>query len=539
MKAALLRITWFAVLATLVAMPTMPAFADPPVAAKVIDKPTNIPPIPRGMPDLTPYHEFDPPKSPLFDIRRLTISGDMRVRPELRTNSNFGVSQTGTGRVAGANDFYVQQWFRLGIDYAISPDVDFFVQPQWAKNWGAANNTITAGAGCSAGGSICANDAFQNGQADSLFLRQAFIMIRNLGVQNLSLKAGRQMIVMGNHRLFGHFDWANTGFTHDGVTLQYTQPTWEFWGGWLRPMETDFNVFGTQSTSFGVMPQGAPTSSFAKAGADADIFFTRFVFKPMAGLSFEPLWVYFKNSATQGAGLSAANSVLAAHANDQARHNVGARLALRQGIFDGTVEGYWQFGSMGVGASGQRVHINAYALAAEAGVTLAAIPWSPRLGIEFNYASGDGDAARCQQGQVAACNGNANTFENFYPTNHIVMGYADVMAWRNMVAYSGSLQMKPSDAQHVEFRVWQFRKAVSGDCWYRAAQNCYFTQNNGSSSLATELDGIYTLFFKDNKVAWQIGGSYIIAGDFLDKVAGPGQNPVNQVWAYTQLHINF
>lgn len=538
-------VRWFLAAAVLLAMPIMPAFADPPVASKVIDKPTNIPPIPRGMPDLTPYHEFDPPKSPLFDINKLTVSGDMRVRPEVRTNSNFGVSQGITpGRVGGANDFYVQQWMRLGLNYSISPDVDVFFQPQWAKNWGAAAVSGTNGAGCAAGGSICANDPFQVGQGDSLFVRQAFIMIRNLGVQNLSLKAGRQLMVMGNHRLFGHFDWANTGFSHDGITLQYSQPTWELWGGWLRPMDTDFNGFGLQSTSFGVIPQGAPTSTASFASADADLFFTRLTFKPVAGLSIEPLWVYFKNSAAQGVGVapftaSAANTVLAAHAGNQNRHNVGGRIAYRHGPFDGTAEGYWQFGSMGVGNSGQRVHINAYALAVEGGVTLDAVPWTPRLGLEFNYASGDGDALACQQGNVAACNGTANTFENFYPTNHIIMGYADVMAWRNMVAYSGSVQVKPTEASHFEFRYWNFRKANRGDCWYRAAQNCYYAADNGSSHLTDEIDFIYTLFFKNNKVAWQIGGSYLFASDFLDKQAGAGNQAVNQVWGYTQLHVNF
>ncbi len=532
-----------AVGALLLAGVAAPAFADPPLLPedKLLTKPTNIKPVPRGMNDLTPYWNFDPPKSPLFDLKNLTFSGDMRVRPEIRTNSNFGVSQTQTpGRVSGANDWYVQQWMRLGINYSLSPDVDFFVQPQWAKNWGAADNTIGSGAGCGAAGTICSNDAFNNGQGDSLFLRQAFIMIRNVGIQGLSIKAGRQLLVMGDHRLFGHFDWANTGFTHDGVTLQYQQPNWEVWAGWMRPMESDFNGFGSQSTSFGVMPQGTPTSTANRAGRDSDLFFARLAWKPIAGLAIEPLWVWQRNSQVQTSTGAAASEALAAHANGQSRHTVGARVALRKGIFDGSAEAYHQFGSMDIGQSGQQTHINALAIAAEGGVTLS-IPWSPRIGLEFNYASGDGDARACQSGNVAACRGNSNTFENLYPTNHIVMGYADVMAWRNMVAYSASLQFIPFDyaANHFEFRYWNFRKANNGDCWYRAAQNCYFNASNGSNHLTDEIDFIYTLFFKGNKVAWQTGASYMFAGSFLDKQAGAGNSAVNQTWAYTQLHINF
>jgi hypothetical protein len=534
---------WVLAVALLAALPVTQALADPPVAPNVLDKPTNIPPIPRGMPDLTPYHNFDPPKSPLFDIGKLTISGDMRVRPEFRSQANFGV----TAGQPSNNDFMVQQWMRLGINYAISPDVDVFFQPQWAKNFGAANNT-GGGAGCQAG--ICANDPFQSGQGDSLFARQAFIMIRNLGVDGLSLKLGRQMVVMGNHRLFGHFDWANTGFSHDGITFQYNQPTFEVWGGWLRPMETDFNIAAAgagfnNSSSFGVVPPGV--SQGIGGFGDSDIFFTRLAFKPMAGVAFEPLWVFQSNNARV-----AGNALTNAHANGQNRHTVGARLAIKKGIFDGTLEGYHQFGVMssntgtGGNANNKDLHINAYALAAEGGITLADIPWSPRLGLEFNYASGDGDA-NCAT--AAGCNGTANTFENLYPTNHIVMGYADLMAWRNMVAYSGSLQMIPfnNTANHLEFRYWNFRRASTGDNWYRAAQNVYFSAAGVGAArpahLYDEIDIIYTLFFKGNKVAWQTGFSYMFAGAMVDETAvvnrGVGREGVNQSWGYTQIHVNF
>lgn len=534
---------WVLAVALLVALPVTHALADPPVAKELKQTPGNEAPVPRAMPDLQPYWNFDPPKSPLFDITKFTVSGDMRVRPELRTNGTFGLNTTGTGRLANssaANDQFVQQWMRLGLNYAISPDVDVFLQEQYAKTWGGTNQNCAAG--------VCANDAFNTNNANTLFTRQAWMMIRNVGIDGLSLKLGRQLIVMGNHRLFGHFDWANTGFSHDGITFQYNQPMYEIWGGWVRVADLDP---GANNPGVGVLPPGSPG---ANANNDVNMTFMRLAWKPMAGLAIEPLWVYFKSNATNigGTGTTGAggNSVQA-HAPDQDRHTLGTRVAYRQGIFDATAEGYWQTGSMGLAASpnGSRLHINAEAFAAVAGVTLKDVPTQPRLGIEFNYASGDGNAGTCNSTTGAGCNGHANTFENLYPTNHIIMGYADVMAWRNMVGYSGDLQLKPTKESHFEAKFWLFRKANSGDCWYRAAQNCYFTQTStnsvaNSSSLAKELDLIYTLFFKDNKVAWQIGGSYLWAGQYLDQIAAGnsaanGPAPVNQIWAYTQLHVNF
>ena len=92
-------------------------------------KNSAVPAVPRAIPDLLPYHKFDPPKSKLFDMSKLTISGDLRVRPEFRNNGTFGIG-------AKNNTFIVQQWARLGFNYSISPDVTFFFQAQHSKNWG-------------------------------------------------------------------------------------------------------------------------------------------------------------------------------------------------------------------------------------------------------------------------------------------------------------------------------------------------------------------------------------------------------------------
>jgi len=555
-KMVLVRVLVAALLAVL---PVTHALADPPVAPKVKTEPGMEPTVPRGMPDLVPYWNFDPPKSPLFDISKITISGDMRVRPEMRNNSNFGLANTSATGLAtnghATSEQFIQQWARLGLNYAVSPDVDTFFQMQYAKNWGS--NSTAAGAAVAPN----ANDA---NTMTGVGVRQAYILIRNLGVDGLSMKAGRQIVVMGNHRLFGHFDWNNVGFSHDGITLQYAQPMYEVWGGWLRLADTEANAVNGNCTTGSCVGGNGAVANVNAGNANADLVFTRLVFKPMAGLSIEPLWVFLNNKV--GNRVAGANSApgtpttfggTLAHAPGQDRHTLGGRAAVRQGMFDGTAEYYWQTGSMATTGSDQRLHINAQAMAFEGGITLNDVPWTPRIGAEFNYASGDGDAKNCNGTTGAGCNGSANTFENLYPTNHILMGYADRMAWRNMVGYSASLQAKPSSEQQLDFRFWIFRKANNNDCWYNANQACFSTAtatgNSGggnttniatSDSLYKEIDGVYTIFFKDNKVAWQTGAAYLIAGRMLDQLAAGnaaanGHSAVNSIWAYTQLHVNF
>ena len=127
------------------------------------------------------------------------------MRPEFRTNWKFGRPYYLDGAIIDekSNSFFVQQWVRLGFNYSISPDVTFFFQPQYSKNWGV-NNTVDA-----------------NGTGGTLFARQAFMLVRNFLVPNLTVKAGRQLVVWGNHRMFGHFDWNNVGWSHDGLTAEF------------------------------------------------------------------------------------------------------------------------------------------------------------------------------------------------------------------------------------------------------------------------------------------------------------------------------
>jgi len=145
-------------------------------------------------------------------LNALNITGDIRVRPEVRNSIRFGIGDAdgvvaGAGIVAQNNIFFVQQWVRLGFHYTISPDVVFFFQPQFSKVWGAA-----AGTDPNIGASGAGND---------IFARQAFMLIRNFGVKNLTAKIGRQLVVWGNHRMFGHFDWNNVGWAFDGASLNY------------------------------------------------------------------------------------------------------------------------------------------------------------------------------------------------------------------------------------------------------------------------------------------------------------------------------
>ena len=163
MKGFTTAVKWATAAALLVALTAVPALAGKKTPAT--DKNTNVPAVPRAIPELIPYHKFDPPKAKDFDMSKLTISGDMRVRPEFRTNNTFGNSQS--------NAFFTQQLIRLGFNYDISPDVAFFVQPQVSNNFGSA-----------VAGEFNSGGPAASGTQTDLFLRQGFMLVRNFGVRN-------------------------------------------------------------------------------------------------------------------------------------------------------------------------------------------------------------------------------------------------------------------------------------------------------------------------------------------------------------------
>ncbi len=495
-------IKWILAAVLLAGITAVPAMAEKTTPAT--DKNSAVPAVPRAIPDLIPYTKFDPPTSKLFDINKLTISGDLRVRPEFRNNTTFGARK--------ANTFFVQQWVRLGFNYSISPDVTFFFQPQYSKNWGVNNGPVDAVA---TGGTI--------------FARQAFMLVRNFLVPNLTIKAGRQLVVWGNHRMFGHFDWNNVGWAHDGITTNYKlSQNADLQVGWLRtqdlgdcPSPTSGGCINTADPN-----DDNPVRSLGKATNDSDIIFVRAPMK-VAGMVLEPTYIW------QGGGTGAPGGS-GPRPSDQARSTVGGRAVKKfnagSARVDATVEGYYQFGEIGDGTqTGRNLDISAYAFHIDGGVTLP-VPMQPRLGAEFNTASGDSDPN----------DGDFEGFDQLYPTNHIHFGYMDRMAWKNMNHYAFGLQLRPTKASHLEVTGHMFSLKEEQDGWYHAGQGAIIAgnANNTESDIGQEIDVVYTHFFtQGNHVAWQIGGGVFLPGDYLDSQRNGDAS--EQTWGYTQLWVNF
>jgi hypothetical protein len=519
------------------------------------EKITNLPAIPRAIPQKEGYELYDPKIGKNFDLKNFWMRADLRVRPEMRNNVCFGgniaagncnVAGPVANKIAGkaANDFFVQQWVRLGIGYDLSPDVNFYMEIIDSATWGGNGNALNAGNGGDPLNHQCST--VNTGQC-RLGVRAAYMLIRNFaGVQGLSVKAGRQYVIFGNHSLFGHFDWANTGYSHDGIMLQYSTKAWDSYFGWFRNAETDIGqaaAVGSGNPNTAVVPTG--TGQALNANGDADMFIFYNQIKSVPGFLIEPYYVYYKNNL--GAADNRGQGIGTAKHSDQTRHMVGNRIEMRKGNFDFINEIAYQFGQMGdtggvnnpcgVGSQSKCLHINAWATRNWIGYTHYQSAWKPRLAFNFDYASGDGRANCTLNAGYGACS-SANTFENFFPTNHIHMGYMDVQAWRNMLSPSANFQARPSKDDHIEIWYTNLNLANSKDNWYRGSQGVYVFSKVGNTKthIGDEIDFTWTHMFMDGKVAFQATYGHLFAGGYIQENLGTS---VNQSWAYAQLWVNF
>ena len=525
-------------------------FATPAFAAYELppgERITNLPHIPRAMPQKEGYENYDPVIGRNFDIKNLWLRADLRVRPEWRNGVCFGggapvggacntlanarTNSRGVNAGRGANDFYVQQWARLGIGYDLSPDVNFYMEIIDSATWGGNGSAANAGNGGDPLNHQCSTTSTG---ACRLGVRAAYVLVRNLaGVQGLSMKAGRQYVIFGNHSLFGHFDWANTGYSHDGIMFNYNaSKNWESWLGWFRNSETDI----AQGAAVGSAAGNIVAGTNQDAGADADMFIFYNQIKSIPGMLFEPYYVLYMNGLAEGN--NTAQAMGTPKKSNQVRHMVGQRSELRKSNVDAILETAYQFGRMadGIGTDEQRnVNINAWALRSWLGYTVYESKWKPRFAVGVDYASGDGDA-NCST--AAACRTAGGTFENFFPTNHIHMGYMDVMAWKNMFSPQFNFQMRPSERDHFEFWYANFQLANGRDNWYRGAQGPYVFSmaNNTEKHVGDELDFTWTRMFADGKVSLQATYGHLFVGDYIKQNLNTDSD---QSWGFIQLWMNF
>ena len=415
-----------------------------------------------------------------LDRERLTIGGEVRERYEFRDDADFN-------KVVDDALSFISSRIRLHAGYEVTPDLVIFFQMQDSRLFGSETSTAS--------------------NEKNLDLHQGYLQLKNLGPWVLTL--GRQEMIYGDQKLVGNFGWSNIGRSFDGIKMGYDtgRVRTDLWLATIRKF-----------ANTGADPTFVPTPTVPSvSNRKEQTFFGMYTtYSGLPEVSIEPYVLFLWDTGSGGLITDPA-------AQDQRRVTLGLRLAgkaMAESI-DYTAEGAYQLGGI------QSKDIAAYAGAVKLGYNFT--PGLPgRLGIEFDYASGDDNPA----------DGDFKTFENLFPTNHIHYGYMDYVGWRNMQDLRFSLGVKPTQTASISLDYHLFWLAREADHWYAASGRIFRSTPAGNSEkeLGQEIDLVGYVVIKE-KFRLEGGYGHFYPGQYAE-TNFPGASDDSD-FVYLQAGVSF
>jgi hypothetical protein len=170
--------------------------------------------------------------------------------------------------------------------------------------------------------------------------------------------------------------------------------------------------------------------------------------------------------------------------------------------------------------------VKAYAYAATLGYTFDT-PWKPRLGVEYDYASGNRNLG----------DGKHGTFDPLFPYQHFYQGFADIVGFKNIKDLMASIRVSPTGYLTLELDAHEFWLAEARDAWYNAAGAVIRQDATGSSSRHVGAETDLTAKIAAGKyVKFWVGWSHFFPGAFVRET--PGTDRVMN-WIFIQMTIDF
>ncbi len=405
---------------------------------------------------------------------------DVQVRYRLESKDNFDFSDTREDR-----DVYHLIRTRVGIDYTPIKQVEVYAQLQDSRVEGIEDYSKTT-------------------LAHFMDIRQLYFSLKDLiepqGIlPHTKLTFGRQSLQFGSGRLIGDPDWSNIGQTFDAGRLGLA---------WDKPnVKTDI-FFGSLTAN--------------KTPREGNDFYDRFSKDSIGGyytvwgvdkkLTVEQYLINRKTNKNISFGPSGSAEL------DE--YTMGGRIVAKElHGFDYELEMAGQWGDF------NDKDIAAMMTVALVGYTFD-IPWKPRLGFEFDYASGDTNSSDATR----------NTFDNLYPANHAFYGYMDFVGLQNLNDYRYSLSVNPTDKLKVTTDLHFIYLDTVKDSFYSAARGVTRTSSGIgiNSHVGNELD-LWASYKICPYASVVVGYSRLFAGKYL---AQTGAND-DADFGYTQLTFNF
>jgi len=422
---------------------------------------------------------------------KLTVDIQEKMRFEIRDN-NFDFNSA----INGPQDAsWLLNRFRLGLGYAVTPWLKLYVQGQDVREIGGSRpNEI---------------GVFAAEGDDTFDILKAYIQAGDLK-KGFSATVGRQFLSYGDQRLVGPLEWLNQARTFDAIKLRYATSTWSLDMFTSSPVnfkdhmwnQSDFLDYDdVRHSIFSGVYFSMPTLDPWHSTTDFYVFHKIEDKASPAGAAGPPFgFVGETNFWTLGTLMKGDPKKL--------------------GGFDYEMEMAFQFGKVA------GLDHTAFAGHWGTGYNWLSNPWKPRLGIQYNFSTGDDNVA----------DGDSQTFQNLYPTNHMFYGYMDTSAWINMHNPEINLSFMPKPKLKIMLDYHLYWAATNNDRWYRV--NGIATNrglNPGARNFRGQEFDLTAVYKYNPHVAFQAGYSLFAAGSYL---ADTGASD-NAHFGYLQVQFDF
>ncbi len=402
-------------------------------------------------------------------------------------------------------------------DAGVSPNTDFISGLAESREATYAREKIHMGYKTSwIGAFVEGRDASANEDLradDSFDFHQAYLTLGNAKEFPLTAKIGRQELSYGDQRFVGKGDWNNTGRSFDAIKLRMENSF-----GWVDVFASrvvlvddgNFNVSNDYDNFSGIYASSKKLMPWQETQA----YFLARNAGPQA-----------VNANTPGSGSPSTQRDI---------YTLGTLWKSNPDAFCGwdySMELALQFGSVYNATQDARLDQQSHAVFLDTGYTWKDVWSTPRVGLGYDYGSGDGDAT----------DGNVETFENLFGTQHRPYGLMDLAGARNMHIPKLTFSVKPIKGLTLSADYLTFILADTDDAFYPESgggrnANGYGINPGFGAYVGSEID-LYANYAVTPWANFQVGYGHFFTGDYIENSAGSATTDAD--WFYTQLILTF
>jgi hypothetical protein len=387
---------------------------------------------------------------------------------------------------------FINSRLRLGTDFKINENLSVEGIIQDARVWGEAGRKVSDTAPL---------EGIRFSATNSLGLESLDFISANITAKGklseditISSKIGRQRLAYGEHRIIGTFDWSNVSNSFDGIKLNTKIKNYSFdlFGFLLR--ENSVQEGPTE------VPRGVRQKSF---------FIGNYNILPVPTGSLDLYLLYLRDDV---------------RVNNRPADIFAVGIRKVGDVKLEAINPFWTF--EGVYEFGQAwdKKLRAFAISARAGTKI--IENKLKIFAEYDVASGT-----TKNNQEKGIRG---TFYNFFPTNHLHYGYADLFSWKNMHGIRGNITSPKFQNFEVSVDVWKFFLFSEYDNWYHARQAPLLQEKPPypSKDAGTEID--ITLSYNGKNLNISCGYSPFFPGELPKKLGRKD----TQHWVFIQSAVD-